>query len=156
MDVDAIVNAANEALLRGGGVCGAIFRAAGPALDAACKAVAPCATGQARITPGFKAKARYIIHAVGPVWHGGNRNEPALLASAYRESLRLAEEAGVESIAFPAIATGIYGYPREEAARIAIATANEWCANHPAPQSIAFCCFSEDDADVYRRLTSAI
>ena len=150
LDVDAIVNAANEALLRGAGVCGAIFRAAGPQLDAACAAVAPCPTGEARITPGFNAKARWIIHAVGPVWRGGTQNEPQLLASAYRESLRLAQDAGAQSIAFQAISTGIYGYPREEAAKIAIRTANEWIAEHNGPQNIFLCCFSEDDAAIYR------
>lgn len=151
LDVDAVVNAANEALLRGGGVCGAIFRAAGPELDAACAAVAPCPAGEARITPGFNARARWIIHAVGPVWHGGTHNEPELLASAYRESLRLAENAGAQTIAFPAISTGIYGYPREDAAQIAIRIVNEWSAEHAAPESIVFCCFSDDDAAIYRR-----
>lgn len=151
LDVDAIVNAANEALLRGGGVCGAIFRAAGPELDEACAAVAPCPTGEARITPGFRAKARSIIHAVGPVWRGGTRNEAQLLASVYRESLSLAEDAGAKSIAFPAISTGIYGYPREQAAEIAIRSVDEWCRDHCAPQAIIFCCFSEDDAAIYRR-----
>jgi O-acetyl-ADP-ribose deacetylase (regulator of RNase III) len=151
LDVDAIVNAANEELLRGGGVCGAIFRAAGPQLDAACRALAPCPTGQARITPGFSAKARWIIHAVGPVWRGGTHNEPALLASAYRESLDLAKSAGVESIAFPAISTGIYGYPREQAAKIAVATVNDWCAASQLPNRVIFCCFTSEDAALYER-----
>lgn len=152
LGVDAIVNAANEALLRGGGVCGAIFRAAGPDLDEACAAVSPCPTGEARITPGFRAKARWIIHAVGPVWRGGDHNEARLLASAYRESLRLAETAGAQSIAFPAISTGIYGYRREEAAQMAIQMVNDRCTRHANPQAIVFCCFSEDDAAIYRRL----
>jgi O-acetyl-ADP-ribose deacetylase (regulator of RNase III) len=107
--VDAIVNAANTSLAPGGGVCGAIHRAAGPKLAAACAAVAPCPTGDARITPGFALAARYVIHAVGPVWHGGQRGEPELLASAYRASLELARQAGARSVAFPAISTGIYG-----------------------------------------------
>lgn len=151
LDVDAIVNAANEALLRGGGVCGAIFRVAGPELDEACAAAAPCPTGEARVTPGFRAKVRWIIHAVGPVWHGGDRNEAQLLASAYRESLRLAEAAGAQSLAFPAISTGIYGYPREEAAQIATKTVTGWCTQHRNPQTIIFCCLREEDAEIYRR-----
>jgi O-acetyl-ADP-ribose deacetylase len=152
LDVDAIVNAANEQLARGGGVCGAIFRAAGKRLAAACDAEAPCPTGEARITAGFDAKARWIIHAVGPVWHGGNANEAALLASAYRESLRLAAENGAASIAFPAISTGIYGYPKREAAEVAVATVRDWCDAAAAPERIAFCCFSEEDARLYRQL----
>lgn len=121
MDVDAIVNAANEALAQGGGVCGAIFRAAGPAaMQAACHAVAPCPTGQARMTPGFKLKARYVIHAVGPVWRGGRSDEPSLLASAYRSAIELASQNALASIAFPAISTGIYGYPMQEAAAAAV------------------------------------
>jgi O-acetyl-ADP-ribose deacetylase (regulator of RNase III) len=149
LEVDAIVNAANEQLLRGGGVCGAIFRAAGPELDAACRAVAPCATGDARITPGFRAKAKWIVHAVGPVWHGGNRVEAELLASAYTQSLRLAAEAGARSIAFPAISTGIFGYPRDRAAAVAKHAAHAWCVEHELPERIIFCCFSEDDAEFY-------
>lgn len=120
--VDAIVNAANEELRQGGGVCGAIFRAAGPAeLAAACAPLAPCPTGEARLTPGFALPARFVIHAVGPVWHGGGQGEAALLASAYRASLGLLRVAGGRSIAFPAISTGIFGYPPAEAARTAVA-----------------------------------
>lgn len=152
LDVDAIVNAANENLLRGGGVCGAIFRAAGPQLDAACSAQAPCPTGQARVTPGFASKARWIIHAVGPVWYGGNRNEAELLSSAYRESLRLAQSVGARSTAFPAISTGIYGYPREAAAEIALGAVSSWCGESSAPESIVLCCFSEQDAALYKSL----
>jgi O-acetyl-ADP-ribose deacetylase len=151
LKVDAIVNAANGQLLRGAGVCGAIFRAAGPQLDAACAAVAPCPTGQARVTPGFNASARFIIHAVGPVWRGGTHGEEGLLASAYRESLRLAAEIGANSIAFPCISTGIYGFPNEAAARIAIATVGGWCAASSSPPNVIFCCFSEPDALLYRR-----
>src|SRR5262245_30195585 len=109
--VDAIVNAANEQLLPGGGVCGAIHRAAGPDLARACAAVAPCPTGEARLTPGFRLPARFVVHAVGPVWQGGSAGEPELLASAYRAALRLAAEHALRSVAFPAISTGIYGYP---------------------------------------------
>lgn len=150
--VDAVVNAANEHLLRGAGVCGAIFRAAGPRLDAACEDVAPCPTGQVRITPGFDAKARWIVHAVGPVWHGGTSGEATLLASAYTNALSVARDASARSIAFPAISTGIYGYPREQAARVATEAVSQWCARSAAPENVIFCCFSASDADVYRRI----
>ena len=119
---DAIVNAANEALSDGAGVNGAIHRAAGPGLPAACRAVAPCPTGEARITPGFDLPARHIIHTVGPVWSGGDRNEAGLLASAYRNSIRLADEYGLRTVAFPAISCGIFGYPVGQAAQIAVST----------------------------------
>jgi len=126
MDVDAIVNAANEQLQAGGGVCGAIFRAAGHAeLQRACDVVAPCPTGEARITPGFKLKARHVIHAVGPVWQGGSQGEPEKLGSAYRSSLELARAEGLASIAFPAISTGIFGYPFELATDVAVGAAAE-------------------------------
>jgi O-acetyl-ADP-ribose deacetylase (regulator of RNase III) len=119
--VDAIVNAANGALRRGGGVCGAIFAAAGPELDTACAAIGSCATGDAVVTPGFALPARWIVHTVGPVWHGGDQDEPALLASCYRRSLEVARDAGARSISFPAISTGIFGYPRRAAAEVAVA-----------------------------------
>ncbi|MCU0268459.1 MAG: macro domain-containing protein [Acidimicrobiales bacterium] len=119
--VDAVVNAANEALRRGGGVCGAIFAAAGPELDAACAAVGHCATGDAVVTPGFGLPARFVVHTVGPVWHGGDRGEAELLASCYRRCLEVAAEAGARTIAFPAISTGIFGYPPDAAARVAVA-----------------------------------
>jgi O-acetyl-ADP-ribose deacetylase len=150
LDVDAIVNAANPGLVRGGGVCGAIFRAAGPQLDDACHAVAPCPIGEARVTPGFNAKSRWIVHAVGPIWHGGTQGEAALLASAYRCALRAATLAGARSIAFPAISTGIYGYPRGEAADIAIATVREWTSTAQSAPEVIFCAFNEDDAQLYR------
>ena len=149
LDVDAIVNAANTSLAPGGGVCGAIHRAAGPKLAAACAAAAPCPTGEARITPGFGLRARYVIHAVGPVWHGGDRGEPELLASAYRASLHLARQAGVKSIAFPAISTGIYGYPLEAATAVAVSTVR---FELTAPGSIArviFACFDQRAVDAY-------
>jgi O-acetyl-ADP-ribose deacetylase len=120
LGVDAIVNAANERLARGSGVCGAIFAAAGPELDAACARIGHCATGDAVITPGFSLPARWIVHTVGPVWHGGNQDEPALLASCYRRSLEVAGAAGARTAAFPAISTGIYGYPARPAAEIAV------------------------------------
>ena len=120
---DAIVNAANTGLARGGGVCGAIFAAAGPGLADACAALGGCPTGDARATPGFALPARFIVHAVGPVWHGGDRGEPELLASAYRRALEVAGEVGAASIAFPAISTGIFGYPLEPATTIAVRTA---------------------------------
>jgi O-acetyl-ADP-ribose deacetylase len=150
LEVDAIVNAANEDLVRGGGVCGAIFRAAGSQLDAACRSVAPCPTGQARVTPGFNAKARWIVHAVGPVWHGGAMGEAALLGAAYRNALQAASEAGARSIAFPAISTGIYGYPRDAAADVALATVRTWLDSATQPLNVIFCAFNEDDAQLYR------
>lgn len=150
LGVDAIVNAANPGLVRGGGVCGAIFAAAGPQLDDACYAAAPCPIGEARVTPGFNAKARWIVHAVGPIWHGGTQGEAALLASAYRCALHAAAQAGARSIAFPAISTGIYGYPREAAADIAIATIREWSASAESAPEVIFCAFNEDDAQLYR------
>jgi len=139
-------------LARGGGVCGAIFRAAGPQLVEACAAQAPCPTGAARITPGFAAKARWIVHAVGPIWQGGTQNEAALLASAYRSALQTAADAGARSIAFPAISTGIYGYPREAAAAVAVRTVREWLDSCAKPIDVIFCAFTDEDAALYRGL----
>jgi O-acetyl-ADP-ribose deacetylase (regulator of RNase III) len=147
--VDAIVNAANADLVRGGGVCGAIHRAAGPELAAACARVAPCPTGAARITPGFRLPSRYVIHAVGPVWRGGGAGEAELLASAYRSSLALARDHGLESVAFPAISTGVYGYPLAEATEIAVRTVREALAGSNLPVSVVFACFSPDALDAY-------
>ncbi|MCI4663920.1 MAG: O-acetyl-ADP-ribose deacetylase [Neomegalonema sp.] len=153
LDVDAIVNAANSDLRRGGGVCGAIFRAAGPGLEEACRALAPCPTGEARLTPGFGLTARWIIHAVGPVWKGGDRGEAAALADCYRTSLALAAEQGCASIAFPAISTGIYGFPPERAAPIAVRAAQAAAA--PLHQ-IIFCCFGADSARLHRQALEAL
>jgi O-acetyl-ADP-ribose deacetylase (regulator of RNase III) len=138
MGVDAIVNAANEALLPGGGVSGAIHRAAGPELAEACKAVAPCPTGEARITPGFRLPAKWVIHTVGPIWHGGTQNEPHLLESAYRSSLALAKQYRLRTVAFPSISTGIYGYPLEKAAPIALKVLLDEAPNFDALYLVAF------------------
>ncbi len=154
--VDAIVNAANASLLGGGGVDGAIHRAAGPELVAECRALGGARTGEVKATRGHRLPARWVFHAVGPVWHGGDRGEDALLASCYRESLRLATEKGARSIAFPAISTGAYGFPLERAARIAVAEAAEGLARHPAVEKVVFCCFSARDLETYERLSAEI
>lgn len=146
--VDAIVNAANSALARGGGVCGAIFAAAGPELDGACADLGGCPTGAAKATPGFALPARWIIHAVGPVWHGGDAGEPDLLASAYRRSLSVADELEARSIAFPAISTGIYGYPLDAATDIAVRTCQE---AHTSLDLIRFVCFDRRTLSAYER-----
>ena len=146
-DVDAVVNAANPLLTRGGGVCGAIFAAAGPDLDAACAELGGCATGDAKATPGFRLPARWIIHAVGPVWHGGDRGEADLLASAYRRSLAVADEIGARSVAFPAISTGIYGYPLDAATEIAVRTCRD---ADTAVDLIRFVCFDDLTLEAYR------
>ena len=144
LEVDAIVNAANESLLGGGGVDGAIHRAAGPQLLEETRTLGGCPTGEARITRGYRLPAKWVIHAVGPVWRGGEANEDALLASAYRHALALAAQHGVRSIAFPAISTGVYGFPKERAARIAVDTVHAFVETHPnAFDRVIFCCFDE-------------
>jgi len=151
--VDAIVNAANEGLAPGGGVCGAIHRAAGPELAAACAAIGHCPTGAARITPGFALKARHVIHAVGPVWHGGGAGEADLLAACYRHTLQLAADQGLRSIAFPAISTGIYGYPPEAAAAVAVTAVRTFLAGTPGSvERVVFCVFDSGTEAVYRQL----
>ena len=149
LHVDAIVNAANERLAPGGGVCGAIHRAAGPELAKACSRLAPCPTGEARITPGFDLKARFVIHAVGPVWQGGDRGEPRLLAGAYRASLLLAEGNGITSVAFPAIGTGIFGYPLRDATGVAIATVRDTLPDVPSIERVIFACFGDEALRAY-------
>ncbi|RMF00280.1 MAG: O-acetyl-ADP-ribose deacetylase [Alphaproteobacteria bacterium] len=147
--VDAIVNAANESLLGGGGVDGAIHRAAGPELLAECRQIGGCPTGEARITRGYALPARYVIHTVGPVWRGGGSGEAELLAACYRNCLALAEAHGLSSIAFPAISTGVYGYPLEEATDIAVRTVLEHQPRHL--KTVRFVCFDEHTLDAYRR-----
>jgi O-acetyl-ADP-ribose deacetylase (regulator of RNase III) len=149
LDVDAIVNAANSSLLGGGGVDGAIHRAAGPELLEACRRLNGCSTGDAKITPGFRLKARFVIHAVGPVWRGGHDNERELLASCYRRSLELAAENDARSIAFPSISTGVYAFPKDLAAPIAIDAVRNFTRT---PPDVTFCCFSAEDLRLYQSL----
>lgn len=151
LDTDAIVNAANELLAPGGGVCGAIHRAAGPELARACARIGRCPTGEARLTPGFRLPARYVIHAVGPVWRGGGEGEAALLASAYRSALRLARDHGLRSVAFPAISTGIYDYPLDQATCVAVSTVREAASVSASLDRVIFACFSPDVERAYRQ-----
>lgn len=150
LEVDAIVNAANRSLLGGGGVDGAIHRAAGPDLLTECRLLGGCETGGAKITGGFRLKARHVIHAVGPVWRGGDSGEAELLASCYGRALELAVAYGVTSIAFPSISTGIYGFPKDEAARVAVATVARHLVGTDLPGRVIFCCFDEAAAEFHR------
>jgi O-acetyl-ADP-ribose deacetylase len=152
LDVDAIVNAANETLLGGGGVDGAIHNRAGPGLMRECQTLGGCPTGSAKITGGYKLKAKHVIHAVGPFWRGGTAGEADLLASCYRSAVALAQEHGCASIAFPAISTGIYGYPKEAAAKIAVETVRAALAQAPDVTHVIFCAFDGETAGIYRRL----
>jgi O-acetyl-ADP-ribose deacetylase len=152
LDADAIVNAAKNSLLGGGGVDGAIHLAAGPELLAECRTLNGCETGQAKITSGYRLKARYIIHTVGPVWYGGSSYEPALLASCYRSCLDIAEKIKLRSIAFPCISTGAYGFPQELAATIAVKETKKFMDENVFPEKVIFVTFSETDQEIYRRI----
>jgi O-acetyl-ADP-ribose deacetylase (regulator of RNase III) len=154
LEVDAIVNAANSSLLGGGGVDGAIHRAAGPELVAECRLLGGCATGEAKLTRAYRLPCRYVIHTVGPVWRGGREGEPERLASCYRESLTLASRHAIRSIAFPAISTGVYGYPADLAARVAVASVRNALESRDGLDEVIFCCFSKSDHDVYEALLS--
>jgi O-acetyl-ADP-ribose deacetylase (regulator of RNase III) len=151
LEVDAIVNAANSSLAGGGGVDGAIHRAAGPSLLEECLRIGHCPAGDAVMTGAGKLRAKHVIHTVGPVWYGGNRNEPELLASCYRKSLLLAEEAGLESVAFPNISTGVYGYPKDKAAKIALASVNETLKETPGIKKVIFVCFDNENYLLYKK-----
>lgn len=150
--VDAIVNAANNSLMGGGGVDGAIHRAAGPKLLDECRKLGGCQTGDAKFTQGYQLPAKYVIHAVGPVWEGGNQGEPELLAACYKRSLEIAVKLKLETIAFPAISTGIYGFPRQEAAEIAVKTVGQFLSSPNNLKEVIFCCFSETDYFAYQAL----
>jgi O-acetyl-ADP-ribose deacetylase (regulator of RNase III) len=152
VEADAIVNAANSSLLGGGGVDGAIHKAAGPALLEACRKLNGCPTGEAKITAGFNLKAKYVIHTVGPVWRGGNSNEAALLKKCYTNSLQLAALHSVKQIAFPNISTGVYGFPKDLAAEIAVYSVRKWLESHLEPEKVIFVVFDEENAEIYNHI----
>lgn len=156
LDVDAIVNAANTSLLGGGGVDGAIHSAAGPGLLAECRELHGCGTGNAKITGGHNLKARHVIHTVGPIWHGGNSCEDDDLTSCYRRSLEVALENGVKTIAFPAISTGVYAFPPDRAAQIAVSTVAAFVREHTQPEQVTFCCFGAESAELHRQALAAL
>jgi O-acetyl-ADP-ribose deacetylase len=154
MEVDAIVNAANRSLLGGGGVDGAIHRAAGPQLLDECRTLGCCPTGEAKITKGYNLPARYVIHTVGPVWTGGSNHEPELLRNCYMNSLRIAAEYKLGSVAFPNISTGIYGFPKELAAQIAMDTVKEWLTANQSPSKVMLVCYDDENFKIYKELNS--
>lgn len=156
LDVDAIVNAANSSLLGGGGVDGAIHRAAGRELLEECRMLNGCRTGEAKMTKGYKLKARHVIHTVGPVWNGGGRKEPELLRACYENSLKLAAAQGLKSIAFPCISTGVYRFPPDQAAQIAVATVRDFLGTPSSLERVVFCCFGRDDFERYQDLIARL